>query len=167
MLYTYSKQVNKFSRVYSHPLIKQRSKLIKTSRFNELILNLQTQKLLTTKLLSVYCFKVIWLGVIRSRINMARQDHRFHIKGETVKSLGSACTCVLRDLILQEPCLGFWQNAYLFTTLQVHFANFIYRFILFFKYHLIYTFPFYFAPNEPWIILLKIWICIGFQNLNC
>lgn len=132
MLYTYSKQVNKFSRVYSHPLIKQRSKLIKTSRFNELILNLQTQKLLTTKLLSVYCFKVIWLGVIRSRINMARQDHRFHIKGETVKSLGSACTCVLRDLILKEPCLGFLTKRLLVYNLASPFCEFHLSFYLIF-----------------------------------
>lgn len=94
--------------------------------------------------MSAHCFKLTWLGVIRSRINMARQDHRFHIKGETVKSLGSACTCVLRDLILKEPCLGFLTKRLLVYNLGSPFCEFHLSFYLIFKisFHLYFSFLF-------------------------
>lgn len=169
MFYTYYKQFNKFSRVYSYPLITYENFAY------QIILNLRTKS---------WTQQNYWARNVLSYCNLIGSDQvadqygetgsqisyrSLSVKGETVKSLGSTCTCVLRDLILKkEPCLGFWQNAYLFTTLRIHFANIIYRFILFFRYLLIYIFPFLLCTK--WTLdhfIENMNICIGFQNLNC
>lgn len=169
MFYTYYKQFNKFSRVYSYPLIKQRSQLMKTLPI--LRTKSWTQQNYWARNVLSYC-NLIGSDQVADQYGETGSQISYRslsVKGETVKSLGSTCTCVLRDLILKkEPCLGFWQNAYLFTTLRIHFANIIYRFILFFRYLLIYIFPFLLCTK--WTLdhfIENMNICIGFQNLNC
>lgn len=102
--------------------------------------------------------------MIRSRINMARQGHRFHIAPFPSKEKLSnhwavlALVCFVtsfwrRNLVLDfdktltclQPCASILRISFIVLSYFLDIFSSILS-------------PFYFAPNELWIILLKIWI---------
>lgn len=108
--------------------------------------------------------------MIRSRINMARQGHRFHIAPFPSKEKLSnhwavlALVCFVtsfwrRSLVLDfdktltclQPCASILRISFIVLSYFLDIFSSIFS-------------PFYFAPNELWIILLKIWIYVsGFK----
>lgn len=108
--------------------------------------------------------------MIRSRINMARQGHRFHIAPFPSKEKLSnhwavlALVCFVtsfwrRNLVLDfdktltclQPCASILRISFIVLSYFLDIFSSILS-------------PFYFAPNELWIILLKIWIYVsGFK----
>lgn len=108
--------------------------------------------------------------MIRSRINMARQGHRFHIAPFPSKEKLSNHWAVLvlvcfvtsfwrRNLVLDfdktltclQPCASILRISFIVLSYFLDIFSSILS-------------PFYFAPNELWIILLKIWIYVsGFK----
>lgn len=108
--------------------------------------------------------------MIRSRINMARQGHRFHIAPFPSKEKLSnhwavlALVCFVtsfwrRNLVLDfdktltclQPCASILRISFIVLSYFLDIFSSILS-------------PFYFAPDELWIILLKIWIYVsGFK----
>lgn len=108
--------------------------------------------------------------MIRSRINMARQGHRFHIAPFPSKEKLSnhwavlALVCFVtsfwrrnlvsdfdKTLTCLQPCASILRISFIVLSYFLDIFSSIFS-------------PFYFAPNELWIILLKIWIYVsGFK----